>query len=62
VSRHTLALAKAPNGFAIVGYDRPVGAFFCQVWPSEKADHPVVEDSCFDIDHLDSLGAVAKLL
>lgn len=58
MSRHTLALTGASKGYVIVGYDRPMGAFFCQVWYSDEDDCPSYEESCFEIDHLESLGAV----
>jgi hypothetical protein len=58
MSRHTLSLSADSKGWAVVGYDRPVGAFFCQVWESENADHPVFDDACFDIDQLPALGVV----
>lgn len=58
MSRHVLALLGTSQGHLIVGYDRPTKAFFCQLWKSDTDDYPAYEDDCFEIDHLESLGAV----
>jgi len=55
VSRHTLAHATNPKWFFIVGYDKVPGAFFCQAW--KDRGRPRIDD-CFEIDHLEAMGAV----
>lgn len=56
MSRHILAHATKPKGFFVVGYDRPVGAFYCQAWTSPKSELSWTND-CFDIDDLPRVGA-----
>lgn len=49
MSRHTLAGHNRTR--VIVGYDRPAGAFFLQVWGDD--DHPHVEIDCLeDLDQI----------
>lgn len=58
MSRHRLAHVSEPTKYFIVGYDRPVGAYFVQVWDSEADDDiPLFEDDCFDPSMLVSMGA-----
>ena len=59
MSRHTLAHQTDPKIEFVVGYDRPMGAFFLQVWHEDEPDCPTHSDDCFDPDELFSLGAVA---
>jgi hypothetical protein len=57
MSRHKLQRANGSAGCAIVGYDRPVGAFFLQIW-GEDDDVPEYEDDCYDIDNLENDGVI----
>lgn len=57
MSRHTLAHATKPEAFFVVGYDRPVKAFYCQAWTGDDEELSW-EDDCFDIDDLPKIGAV----
>lgn len=43
----------------VVGYDRPLGEFFAQVWRSLDDDEPIVSVECFDPDDLGE--AVAEI-
>lgn len=56
MSRHTLRHKTDPNSTFVVGYDRPFGAYFMQLWDGDN--ELVGEDDCFDPDELESLGAV----
>jgi len=57
MSRHTIKHTD-PNRSIVVGYDRPTGAYFCQVWEKGTIEEPVYIDYCFDPDELESLGAI----
>ena len=59
MSRHVLGHRTDPEVRFIVGYDRPVDAFYLQVWdPKQEEDAPAYVDDCFDLDLLPDIGAV----
>ena len=62
MSRHYLAMdgtgARINEFYAVVGYDRPTGAFFCQIWLPDDDEAPSYTDDCFDTDTLNSIGAI----
>ena len=58
VSRHILAHATKPKAYFVVGYDRPLQAFYLQIWDGEDEVYPEYSDDCFEIDFLPSIGAI----
>ena len=50
MSRHQLLLSGGRR--VIIGFDRPVGAFFCQEWHKDS-DEPFATDDCVDLDAFD---------
>lgn len=59
MSRHILAHATKPDAHFVVGYDRPLHAFYLQVWDMNVDDQaPIYTDDCFEIDFLPNIGAV----
>jgi len=57
MSRHYLAHRTKKNAYFVAGYDRPLQAFYIQVWESPDDDGPVYTDDCFDLDLLGDTGA-----
>ena len=58
MSRHDLSHKTDPRKRIVVGYDRPIGAYFVQIWDQKVPDCPVHSDDNFDPDDLESIGAV----
>ncbi len=58
MSRHYLAHKTKKKAYFVVGYDRPLKAYYIQVWDNPDDNYPAYEDDCFDLDLLEGAGAV----